>query len=119
MAGDFSSIPTIDFALSTSSATRPQFLSELRDAILNVGFFYLKTQPIPEHVQQGLLDQAIKFFDLPAEKKQEVDIINSKHFLGYIGQEATLSKSTADRREIYTVNTFHTDVLSLSQIYLT
>lgn len=104
MTGNFTSIPIVDFSLSTSSTTKPRFLSELRDAIVNVGFFYLKRHPIPEHAQQGLLDQTIKFFDLPAEKKQEVDIINSKHFLGYVGPETTLSKSTADRREIYTVS---------------
>lgn len=103
MTGNFKTIPIIDLSLSTSAITKPRFLSQLQDAIVNVGFFYLKTHRVPEHVQQGLLDQTIKFFDLTADKKQEVDIINSKHFLGYIGQEATLSKSTADRREIYTV----------------
>ena len=103
MVGDFTSIPIVDFSLSTSSTTKPRFLSELREAIVTVGFFYLKAHPISEHAQKGLLDQTVKFFDLPTEKKQEVDIINSKHFLGYIGQDATLSKSTADRRETYTV----------------
>lgn len=115
MTDNFTSIPIIDFSLSTSSATKPIFLSELRDAILKVGFFYLKTHPIPEDVQQGLLAQTAQFFDLPPEKKEEVDIINSKHFLGYIGQEATKSKSTNDRRETYTVCILITSVSVLAR----
>ena len=100
MAGtecDFASIPTIDLSLASSPSTRSLFLSGLRDALVRVGFFYVKNHSIPDQVQQDAAEQSFEFFALPLEKKLEVATVHSKHFLGYNRMGA---ESTSDRTDI-------------------
>ncbi|EAW09997.1 isopenicillin N synthase family dioxygenase [Aspergillus clavatus NRRL 1] len=95
----FTAIPILDYARSTSPDTKPRFLAELRHALVHVGFFYLVNAPIAPHVRQTFVDQSLALFDLPLEKKLEIEMVHSKHFLGYsrLGAETTASK--ADYRE--------------------
>jgi isopenicillin N synthase-like dioxygenase len=102
MAENFTLIPAIDFSLYTSPETKPQFLSDLRNAVVQVGFFYLKNHGISEPVQSQLVAQTVNFFDLPVEEKQRIAIANSKHFLGYTGF-TTRANGTIDHRETFTV----------------
>ncbi|OKL57253.1 hypothetical protein UA08_07419 [Talaromyces atroroseus] len=91
----FTSVPLLDYAEATSPSTRSKFLKELKDAIVNVGFFYLKNTSVPDQVQTDFTQQSIALFDLPLEKKLEIEMVNSKHFLGYarLGQEVTALKN--------------------------
>lgn len=75
------------------------FLQQLREALLHVGFFYLKNTGIDRALTQSLISKSIQFFDLPLEEKLKVEMVNSKHFLGYarLGTEITAQK--ADFRE--------------------
>jgi isopenicillin N synthase-like dioxygenase len=98
-----SSIPTVDYSLSTSPVTRPQFLSQLRDALVKVGFFYLKNHPISKFQQKDLLAQARELFQLSPEKKREIGMTRSKHFVGYVGLDDGLTLTKKDHRESYTV----------------
>jgi isopenicillin N synthase-like dioxygenase len=97
------SIPTVDYSLSSSSVTRPQFLSQLRDALVRVGFFYLKNHPIPECLQKELFDQSHELFQLSPEEKREIDMTRSKHFVGYVGMDDSVTQAKQDHRELYTV----------------
>jgi hypothetical protein len=65
----FDSIPILDLSLAKQSATKPQFLEQLRHALLEVGFLYLKNVGIPEELTQRVIDEGVKFFDLPMEEK--------------------------------------------------
>jgi hypothetical protein len=100
----FTSIPTLDYSETASSATRPHFLAALKDAIVNVGFFYLKNTRVPDDVQRDFTEQSIGLFNLPLEKKLEIEMVHSKHFLGYarLGQEVTALKN--DHREQFDVS---------------
>ncbi|KAF4458048.1 putative oxidoreductase, 2OG-Fe(II) oxygenase family [Fusarium austroafricanum] len=93
MAGNFTSIPILDYPSSQSPNTKPAFLAELRDALVKVGFFQVRNPPIPHKLQQDALRLAAQFFDLPTEKKLEIENIHSKRFLGYsrINSESTAS----------------------------
>ncbi|KAJ5120247.1 Oxidoreductase 2OG-Fe(II) oxygenase family [Penicillium atrosanguineum] len=95
----FSSIPVLDFKEALSPSTKPVFLSHLRDALINVGFFYLQNPPISLRVQHAFLEKALGLFHLPLEKKLEIEMVNSPHFLGYsrLGSEITALKK--DHRE--------------------
>jgi isopenicillin N synthase-like dioxygenase len=99
----FTAIPVLDYSKSTSATTKPEFLADLRHAIVNVGFFYLIHHPVDPAVVQNLVDKTRELFDLPLEKKLEIEMINSKHFLGYsrLGAETTARK--ADYREQFDV----------------
>lgn len=99
----FTSVPVLDYAESALPSTRPAFLKALKAAIVNVGFFYLKNTGVPDKVQSEFTEQSIALFNLPLEKKLEIEMVNSKHFLGYarLGQEVTALKN--DYREQFDV----------------
>ena len=79
----FTSIPVLDLSLVESPATTPIFLSELREPLVIVRFFYLKNTSISSEIQKAILQKSKDRFNLPLEKKLEIDMVNSKNFLAY------------------------------------
>lgn len=65
----FTSVPILDLALARDPATKPEFLNQLRDALLEVGFLYLKNAGIPDELFQQVIGQAKAFFEIPMEEK--------------------------------------------------
>jgi isopenicillin N synthase-like dioxygenase len=65
----FSSIPILDLSLARDLETKPAFLEELRYALMEVGFLYLKNVGIPEELTQKVISEGKAFFDLPMEEK--------------------------------------------------
>ncbi len=65
----FTSIPILDLALSRDPATKPAFLADLRHALLEVGFLYLKNVGIPDELVQEVIREGRAFFDIPLEEK--------------------------------------------------
>ncbi|KAF3911926.1 hypothetical protein ABW20_dc0104797 [Dactylellina cionopaga] len=100
-ANTFTSIPILDFTEVQSPATKPFFLANLRKALVTVGFFYLKNPPIPKQVQRDFIEKSIALCNLPLEKKLEIDMINSKHFLGYSRVACEKTAKKTDYREIF------------------
>ena len=102
---DFSSVPVLDYALTKDPATRPEFLDQLRNALISVGFLYLSNPPVSQDDIDLVIDYAPKLFTIPQEKKDKLLMRNSPHFLGYtkIGTEYT--KGKVDQREQYDFST--------------
>ena len=100
----FTSIPILDFSQALSPSTKPAFLASLREALVDVGFLYLKHPPISPDVQAELIEKGKGLFDMPLPKKLEIEMVNSRHFLGYsrLGAEITALKS--DHREQFDVS---------------
>jgi isopenicillin N synthase-like dioxygenase len=65
----FDTIPILDFSLAKGPATKFEFLNQLRHALLEVGFLYLKNVGIPEELTQAVVREGVAFFDLPMEEK--------------------------------------------------
>lgn len=65
----FTSIPILDLSLARDPETKPAFLQELRHALLEVGFLYLKNVGIPEELTERVIAEGIGFFDIPLEEK--------------------------------------------------
>ena len=78
----FDAIPVLDLSLSRHPDTKSAFLSSLRDALLDVGFLYIKETGIDDALIQDVIDQGKAFFDLPEEQKLEVQMKNVPSFLG-------------------------------------
>ncbi|KZT42521.1 iron/ascorbate oxidoreductase [Sistotremastrum suecicum HHB10207 ss-3] len=95
---DFSSIPVLDWSLS-QGPQKPLFLSQLRHAIINVGFLYLKNHSVPASLVNKVKDYSPKFFDIPQEKKDKLRMANTPHFLGYSRFGAEVTKGEIDQRE--------------------
>ncbi|KAJ5884745.1 Oxoglutarate/iron-dependent dioxygenase [Penicillium taxi] len=98
-ASSFTSIPVLDFSQTQSSSTKTAFIASLREALINVGFFYIQNPPISSDIQSDITRNALALFDLSLEKKIDIEMVNSPHFLGYsrLGAEITAYKS--DYRE--------------------
>ena len=83
--GAFHSIPVIDFtsAYSKDFARRKQLASEVYDACVRVGFFYIKNHGVDESIMKNVFSAAKDFFGLPLEDKMAIDLNKSPHFRGY------------------------------------
>ncbi|KAJ5135006.1 Oxoglutarate/iron-dependent dioxygenase [Penicillium bovifimosum] len=95
----FTSIPVLDFSEALSSSNKPAFLTRLREALVNVGFFYLRNPPVSVQSQHQFIQKALDLFELPLEKKAEIEMVNSPHFLGYSRLGAEITALKPDYRE--------------------
>lgn len=97
---DFTSISILNYALLSSSDTRPVFIRQLQHALINVGFLYLENTPDPD---DALFDEVIAYlpriFALPQERKDALRMVNSPHFLGYSRLGVERTRGAADQRE--------------------
>ncbi|KAF8134471.1 hypothetical protein EV363DRAFT_1396885 [Boletus edulis] len=94
MAANFSSVP-------------PELIDQLRHALINVGFLYLKNHTVPQHVVDDLIGYIPRLFDLPQEAKDKIRMANSPHFLGYSKLGAEFTKGKTDYREQFDLATPH------------
>ncbi|KAI0671179.1 Clavaminate synthase-like protein [Trametes maxima] len=85
LAEAFKDIPIIDLKNidSRDSEIRRNLGKAVRDACINVGFLYVKNHGIPESTIEGAVNASREFFDLPLEKKTELDIRKTANFKGY------------------------------------
>lgn len=71
---------------------------------MNVGFFYLRNAPISAQTQEQFIEKALGLFELPLEKKLEIEMVNSPHFLGYSRLGAEITALKPDYREQFDVS---------------
>ncbi|KAK5198019.1 hypothetical protein LTR99_009436 [Exophiala xenobiotica] len=103
----FTSIPILDLSLAHDPATKPQLLTDLRHALLEVGFLYIRNTGISPSLISEVITLGKYFFDLPEDKKLEIEMKNAPSFLGYnkLGMEITRFKT--DWREQIDLSTPH------------
>ncbi|KAM0806365.1 naringenin 3-dioxygenase [Usnea florida] len=113
----FDAIPVLDLSLSRHPDTKPAFLDSLRNALLDVGFLYIKNTGIDDTLIQDVIEQGKAFFSLPEEQKLEVQMKNVPSFLGYnkLGNEITALKT--DWREQIDLSTPHPLPTATSPLY--
>ncbi|ESK89758.1 naringenin 3-dioxygenase [Moniliophthora roreri MCA 2997] len=104
---NYSSIPFIDFSLAKVPERHPEFISQLQNALINVGFFYLVNAPIDGRLVDDLKSYVPKLFALPQEEKDKIRMANSPHFLGYSKLGAELTKGMTDYREQFDIAASH------------
>ncbi|KAH8597441.1 hypothetical protein B0O99DRAFT_592600 [Bisporella sp. PMI_857] len=103
----FNTIPILDLSSAKDPATKPQFLKDLRHALLEVGFLYLKNVGIPEQLTEAVIKEGVAFFDLPMEEKLKIEMKNAPSFLGYSRLDAEITAHTIDHREQIDLSTDH------------
>ncbi|PHH70212.1 hypothetical protein CDD82_7262 [Ophiocordyceps australis] len=103
----FTSIPVLDLELARDPATKAQFLQELRYALMEVGFLYLKNVGIPKQVFEQVVSQGKAFFDIPLEEKLRIEMKNAASFLGYSRLSAEVTAGAVDHREQLDLSTEH------------
>ena len=90
------SLPVLDLSrLRAGGSIAEQFLSDLRQATHDVGFFYLVGHGVPEALMDAMITTAREFFALPDEDKLAIENVQSPHFRGYtrVGGERTQGKT--------------------------
>jgi isopenicillin N synthase-like dioxygenase len=93
-------IPRLDFRqFDAGEAERAAFLSQLRAATHEIGFFYLEGHGISPDLQRDVLDVARRFFSLPQAEKLAIEMVNSPHFRGYNRVASELTRGRRDWRE--------------------
>ncbi|KAJ6520413.1 Clavaminate synthase-like protein [Mycena sanguinolenta] len=97
MSLEYTEIPVLDWTLARRD--KALFLTELRNAMINVGFLYLSNHPIPMDLVDKVIDLTPKFFDLPQEMKNAVDMNKSPHFHGYLRVGGEAKDGHPDTRE--------------------
>ena len=104
----FSEIPTLSLAKARSPDTKQEFLDELKNALLNVGFLYISDTGIPESLIADVIAETHKFFEeLPEKEKLRVEMKNAKSFLGYSRLDNEVTAGKIDHREQFDLATPH------------
>ena len=119
MTENFTSIPILDYLSSQSSTTKPKFLSDLRSALVKVGFFQITNSPLPLQLQQNALRLSAQFFKLSTDEKLQIENIHSRHFLGYskINSESTAARTDHNESILVWLPSFNLN-LKISDMFL-
>ena len=96
LAMSFKSIPVLDLSQAQDVGTKPAFLEDLRYALMEVGFFYISNTGIEDDLVQDVITQGRLFFDLPDEKKLEIQMKNAASFLGINAPIKLIPQDDAD-----------------------
>ncbi|KAI6107143.1 hypothetical protein EV401DRAFT_2060104 [Pisolithus croceorrhizus] len=83
VSGAFDSIPIIDIGHASTNEERAALALQIRDACMNVGFFYIGNHGIPEETIDKVLSAMKAFFSLPLERKMKIYHRQSAHVRGY------------------------------------
>lgn len=81
--GAFNSIPIIDIGHASTHEERAALARQIRDACMNVGFFYIRNHGIPEETIDEVLSAMKTFFSLPLEMKMKLYHRQRVHVRGY------------------------------------
>ncbi|MDD7941010.1 2-oxoglutarate and iron-dependent oxygenase domain-containing protein [Actinomycetospora lutea] len=93
-------LPVLDMAmLDGDEASAAAFRDALRTATHEVGFFYLVGHGIPDDVTARAFATAERFFALPEQDKQGIEMLRSPHFRGYTRTGGELTAGRVDWRE--------------------
>jgi isopenicillin N synthase-like dioxygenase len=94
-------VPVLDVSRfdAADDNERSAFLSELRDAARQVGFFYITRHGIEPALLDELMNMAQRFFALPESDKLAVEMVNSPHFRGYTRMAWERTRGLQDWRE--------------------
>lgn len=95
----FDSIPLLDLSLANDPETEPQLLSQLRHALVQIGFLYVEKHGVPQHVIDDMTNSLPQLFNISADEKAEVALSKSPHFLGYSDDGSEMTAGRVDRRE--------------------
>ena len=94
------SLPVLSLARTQAGCVEHEsFLTELRAAARNVGFFYLSDHGVDPTLGTRLFAASRRFFDLAESTKLEIEMIRSPHFRGYTRIAGERTRGQEDWRE--------------------
>ncbi|KAF2017644.1 Clavaminate synthase-like protein [Aaosphaeria arxii CBS 175.79] len=104
----FTTLPNLPLSAALSPTTKPQFLHDLRAALLNVGFLYISDTGLPDTLIADVIAECKGFFEnLPDEEKERIEMKNQKSFLGWSRLDNETTALNTDHREQLDLSTPH------------
>ncbi|MDX8535857.1 2-oxoglutarate and iron-dependent oxygenase domain-containing protein [Mesorhizobium sp. VK25A] len=98
----FDKVPLVDVAGLIDGSDPGSVAKEIRWALANVGFMYIKNHGVPGELVEKTFVQARSFFEQPVEEKMKLHISNSgvalRGYIEYFGENTDPSK-TKDLKE--------------------
>ncbi|KAE9994501.1 hypothetical protein EG327_009179 [Venturia inaequalis] len=110
MPPSFQTIPILSLPLAHNPATKPKFLQDLQNALLNVGFLYLADTGLPPALVKRVCELTVAFFDervVSVEEKRGIEMRNEKSFLGWSRLNNETTAGHSDYREQLDLSTPH------------
>ncbi len=99
------SLPLIDYSLLTSKSLniRQSEINKLDKACREIGFIYLVNHDIPQQLIESLQEEAKRYFSLPIEEKNKINITDGLNHRGYgaIGEENLEEGTQKDWKETF------------------
>lgn len=92
-------LPVLDLELSSDPDERGLLLNQLRNALFNIGFLYIKNHGVSDKTVEELTRRMPALFSLPDASKLKLSKLNSPHFLGYSGFAEEETQGNRDLRE--------------------
>ena len=65
----FSAVPVLDLAKANDPATKPELLEQLRHALMEVGFLYIRNTSISDELLEQVKAAGTAVFDIPKDEK--------------------------------------------------
>ena len=78
----FSEVPVIDISSAVAGDTDPTIIESMRDACIDVGFFYVSNHGVPSDVVEQLHSEAARYFARPMYEKERC-VVNDQ-MRGYL-----------------------------------
>ncbi|THX92209.1 Clavaminate synthase-like protein [Aureobasidium pullulans] len=103
----FTIVPVLDLAKANNPETKPELLEELRHALMEVGFLYIKNTSIPDTLFERVKAAGTAVFDISEEEKLKTEMKNAPSFLGYSRLAAEITAGRVDQREQFDFSTEH------------
>lgn len=95
-------IPVLNLS-ELETGNKLAFLTQLREAAHNIGFFYLADHAVPADLIRKVRELTHHFFALPESDKAAVSMIFSPHFRGYTEAGNELTNGKQDWREQFDI----------------
>lgn len=92
-------LPILDLSQANTPHQKRILLEQLRDALFNIGFLYIKNHGVPHETIERLTSLLAALFSQPDEAKAMLSKKNSPHFLGYSGFAEEVTLGEKDLRE--------------------
>ena len=94
-----STLPVIDLSLAEDPASAEEFRTALREATIEVGFFYLVGHGISQERIDEMFEISRRFFALPLPDKERLAMLESPAFHGWTRLGGELTQDEVDWRE--------------------